>query len=116
MPRKNRHVHTRPRNLKVYQKGKGSNGQIQGRWKGVDRTVKVVLLYKTGECCYYCNTPLDMKTMSVDHKQPRSRGGSDHIDNLCACCRECNEKKADMTEEEFFIVIRACNSREKEDA
>ncbi len=31
--------------------------------------------------------------MTVDHVQPRMRGGDHSIGNLVACCRECNVAK-----------------------
>lgn len=46
--------------------------------------------------CCYCNTLLDSpKKMSIDHVIPRSKGGSNHIDNLVICCEPCNTKKGD---------------------
>ena len=31
----------------------------------------------------------------MDHVIPRSKGGSNGMDNLVLCCRECNTLKAD---------------------
>lgn len=36
--------------------------------------------------CQYCGDPAPM----ADHVIPRRRKGPDHIDNLVACCPECN--------------------------
>src|SRR5437660_1143891 len=33
--------------------------------------------------------------LTVDHFQPRSKGGSDALDNLVYCCPACNEFKGD---------------------
>lgn len=33
----------------------------------------------------------------VEHSKPRSRGGTDHINNLYAACIRCNLEKGDMT-------------------
>ena len=33
--------------------------------------------------------------LEVDHVQPRSRGGSNHPDNLQSLCRRCNSGKCD---------------------
>lgn len=37
----------------------------------------------------------------VDHANPVSRGGTDHINNLWPMCVGCNRKKADQTWDEF---------------
>src|SRR5688500_14116368 len=36
--------------------------------------------------------------LTVDHFQPRSRGGTDDADNLVYCCHACNEFKGDFWE------------------
>ncbi|MGI5283177.1 RNA-guided endonuclease IscB [Nonomuraea polychroma] len=53
--------------------------------------VREYLLEKWGRACAYCaasNTPLN-----IDHIQPRSKGGSDRITNLCLACVPCNQAK-----------------------
>jgi len=47
--------------------------------------------------CGYCGVS-DTQVgapLTIDHFQPRSRGGLDDIDNLVYCCHACNEHKAD---------------------
>src|SRR5207248_11360067 len=46
----------------------------------------------------------------VDHQIPRSKGGSDHIDNLVACCQKCNAFKGSLTVSEFKEKIKRCLS------
>lgn len=49
--------------------------------------------------CDYCGyLPSDN---IVEHKIPKSRGGSDEASNLQLACRSCNTKKGAMTLEEF---------------
>ena len=36
--------------------------------------------------CYYCGDPAD----TIDHVKPRHLGGTDHLHNLVAACRDCN--------------------------
>lgn len=69
----------------------------QGTLQGYE--IREYLLEKFGRKCCYCgkeNIPLE-----IEHIIPKSRGGTDRIDNLCLACHECNQKKGNMTAEEF---------------
>lgn len=37
-----------------------------------------------------------LEKLTVDHKKPYSRGGTDDIDNLQCLCSKCNIKKANI--------------------
>ena len=41
--------------------------------------------------CAYCGSDEDI---TLDHVVPRTKGGSDHADNIIACCKSCNADKA----------------------
>jgi 5-methylcytosine-specific restriction endonuclease McrA len=43
--------------------------------------------------------------LTLDHVLPSSRGGGWIWENLVACCRECNLKKADQTPEESGMKL-----------
>jgi len=56
--------------------------------------------------CFYCDVPFagrgqgpDHRT--VDHRIPRSRGGSEGLANLVFACYSCNQAKRDRAEDEF---------------
>jgi len=69
----------------------------QGELQGYE--VREYLLEKWQRKCAYCgkkNVPLE-----VEHIVPKSRGGSDRVSNLTIACHECNQKKGDLTAEEF---------------
>jgi hypothetical protein len=56
--------------------------------------------------CYYTGILLvPEKNLSLDHLLPRSKGGSNEIDNCVWCDRNINAFKNDLTDEEF---IRRC--------
>jgi len=47
--------------------------------------------------CAYCGKAAS----TIDHVQPRSRGGADSWENLVACCLRCNNLKSDRTPAEM---------------
>jgi len=47
-----------------------------------------------GNRCAYCNsTPIDDKSLTIDHVRPRSKGGEDRTTNCIPACRCCNADK-----------------------
>ena len=69
----------------------------QGTLQGYN--VRNYLLEKWQRKCAYCgkkDVPLE-----IEHIVPKSRGGTDRIDNLCISCHECNEAKGNKTAAEF---------------
>ena len=51
--------------------------------------------------CAYCGR----SATTIDHVQPRSRGGADSWENLVACCLRCNNLKSDRTPHEMGWVL-----------
>jgi len=69
----------------------------QGTLQGYE--IREYLLEKFSRKCVYCgkqNVPLE-----IEHIIPKSRGGTNRVDNLTISCHECNYKKGNMTAEEF---------------
>ena len=64
-------------------------------------------IYKrTSGYCHLCHTKLSIKNYGqrgkkgawqVEHSVPRSKGGSDHLNNLFAACVSCNCDKSNKT-------------------
>ena len=54
--------------------------------------------------CGGCRTAFEFRHLEVDHVIPRSRGGTDHIDNLQLLCGHCNRIKGDRPQE--YLVAR----------
>ena len=69
----------------------------QGTLQGYN--VRNYLLEKFDYKCVYCgkkNVPLE-----VEHIIPKSRGGSNRVDNLTISCHDCNQEKDNQTAKEF---------------
>lgn len=70
------------------------------------------LLESQGRLCPYSGRELVIGLNAVvDHKNPRSRGGSSSIDNLQWVDDEVNRAKTDMTHDEFISLCRLIASR-----
>ncbi len=61
--------------------------------------IREYLLEKWGRKCVYCNAK--EVPLQIDHIEPRSRGGSNKIDNLTLACGSCNLKKGNSSLEQF---------------
>jgi len=48
--------------------------------------------------CFYCRKKLSRKTLTKDHRNPLSKGGSDFQRNLVPACKACNSGKAGRRE------------------
>mgnify|MGYP000042823096 FL=1 len=55
------------------------------------------VLRRDGNLCAYCKRAAN----TIDHVQPKSRGGQDTWENLVACCLKCNNIKGDKTLQEL---------------
>jgi len=59
-----------------------------------------------GMTCIYCNcnNPL---LMTIDHKDPKVRGGKDDYKNYQTCCFICNQLKGPLKHEEYLEYLKA---------
>jgi 5-methylcytosine-specific restriction endonuclease McrA len=63
---------------------------------------------RDGYRCHYCrievvvDVPHDHpRRATFDHKQPRSKVGSNDADNIVTCCNRCNLEKSDIPYEMY---------------
>ncbi len=56
--------------------------------------------------CNGCGGEFPFRMFEVDHVIPRSRGGTDHIDNLQLLCAHCNRTKGDRPQEYLMARLR----------
>ncbi len=70
------------------------------------RTHKHTLYGEQEGECNGCSTHFPFRNMTVDHIIPRSKGGTDHKENLQLLCNFCNSIKGAKTQQELTIELR----------
>jgi len=58
----------------------------------ISATVRQQVRLRARFLCEYCHSSEEFSAarFEIDHIQPRSRGGSDRLDNLALACQRCN--------------------------
>lgn len=69
-----------------------SGGQVKATKRSVSETKKKFVAAQQGWKCGACKQQLPA-WFEVDHKIRLDNGGSNHVDNLVALCRDCHGKK-----------------------
>lgn len=59
------------------------------------------ILERDKHVCQYCGA----KANTIDHVQPKSRGGSNSPGNLVSACSKCNSRKGDRTPDEAGMPL-----------
>ena len=70
------------------------------------KTHKRTLFGRQEGICAGCEISFPFRNFTVDHVVARSRGGTDHLDNLQLLCGACNSMKGARTQEEFIARLR----------
>jgi len=78
------------------------NRYVNAPYKGVNLTRQNIFKRDNFEC-QYCGTRRDL---TIDHVQPRAKGGTDTWTNLVTACKRCNAKKGDYTPEDAAMPLR----------
>lgn len=79
------------------------HSSLRGSLSGDD--LRLIFLGQDGRCGL-TGRPLDFDDMQLDHKIPRSRGGDNSFENLRWTCREANQAKRNLMDDEFLLL---CN-------
>ena len=85
------------------------------RW--IRQTTRAALYARDGYTCQYCDCPVShgvqlptgkvipsirgTKLATLDHRTPRSLGGTNDRSNLVTACAACNAAKGEQTEQDY---------------
>lgn len=82
------------------------NPEIQGRGyqqgKLYNTQMREFLLYTYRHTCQYCKGASKDPVLEWEHRVPKSRGGSDALNNATLGCQTCNRHKGSQTPEEWL--------------
>ena len=63
------------------------------------------ILMRDAYRCQYCGVKFHGSELTLDHVIPRAQGGKNSWENLVACCRKDNHRKADRTPEKAGMPL-----------
>jgi len=55
--------------------------------------------------CQYCGVKVTIKTGTIDHYIPKSKGGEHTWANVVLACTKCNQKKGSKMPQEFYLKL-----------
>jgi hypothetical protein len=88
-------------------------GYQQGTLAGYE--IREYLLEKWERKCAYCGK--EGVPLQIEHIEPKSKGGSNRISNLCIACEECNQSKGSLSIEEFLkkrpVTLKKIKAQQK---
>lgn len=76
-------------------------GAPENRRKQFSPELKKELHQEQRGKCMYCGRKSEIDLMDIDHKNPKSKGGSDTRRNLQLLCRTGNTRKGATTDRQF---------------
>ena len=78
-------------------RSKAYKAYCDGRWQISDLyQQQIEKLQQSNHACAYCGTVFNFPTeATVDHIFPRSKGGTNEMENIVFACKTCNSSKGD---------------------
>ena len=61
--------------------------------------------------CYYCDTSVPPRELTMDHIVPLARGGFTNKGNTVPCCKDCNSAKRDLLPVEWEAYLQRLRDR-----
>lgn len=77
--------------------------------KNRSKRIKEYIMNRDGMICCYCDIPLSLEDITLDHIIPYSKGGTYNPTNLTIACYPCNNKRGNKS---FFEFCKKFNFSE----
>jgi len=83
-----------------------------------------LIFEKTDGYCYHCGKKLAWSNYGnlngkagweIDHSVPKSKGGTDHLNNLVPSCIPCNRNKGDLTSRQYRTLLDTDSDKSEDD-
>ncbi|HEX5726309.1 MAG TPA: HNH endonuclease [Longimicrobiaceae bacterium] len=68
-------------------------------------TLRETIFTRDGHRCVYCAGVYPAEQLSLDHVQPRMRGGDNSPGNLVTACKGCNTRKGNLAAWAFLAEL-----------
>lgn len=76
----------------------------------INKTLRFEIFKRDSFTCQYCGRQTPQAILEIDHIIPKSKGGTDDINNLITSCFDCNRGKGNVP----LVVQRITDTRKKE--
>ena len=98
--------HTAQSHASGFRRGHGlPSGGSDSRRRLFTTQERNLIYNRTEGHCGICGRFIPLEEYTIDHIIPLSKGGTNDLDNLQACCSFCNKAKDDSLGDEFFDRI-----------
>ena len=75
---------------------------MEEEWPGATHVNRSAIFARDGFRCVYCGEVFESDELSVDHVQPRMRGGDGSAGNVVTACGSCNTAKGGRRLSQFL--------------
>lgn len=81
------------------------------KWGKVSPVKRQLVIERDGRRCGWCEREVfedvpqtAANRLTIDHRVPKAKGGTNHLSNLLVACGACNKRKADQHPDDFVVT------------
>lgn len=73
----------------------------------ISKKTRTQVLERDGFRCKFCGATAEQSQIQVDHITPKSKGGTDSLNNLATLCLDCNQEKSDQYFGDYMNLVQS---------